>query len=114
MYDFQGGDWVKIKAYEVPTIAQIRKEIRKGEYPHLQGLWFSDESHYKEFLEANVLISSVKLCPEGKTTKICVVYDALSKEGKRGVSLNDCLHVGPALSPLLYDILIWFREEPWR
>ena len=48
---------------------------------------------------------------EAKTTKICMVYDALSKERKRVVSLNDCLHVGPALSPLLYDNLIWFREE---
>ncbi|XP_015767737.1 PREDICTED: uncharacterized protein LOC107346459 [Acropora digitifera] len=48
---------------------------------------------------------------EAKTTKIRVVYDASSKEGKRGVSLNDCLHVGPALSPLLYDILIRFREK---
>ena len=48
---------------------------------------------------------------EAKTTKIPMVDDASSKEGKRGVSLNDCLHVGPALSPWLYDILIWFREE---
>ena len=48
---------------------------------------------------------------EAKTTKIRVVYDASSKEGTWGVSLNDCLHVGPALSPLLYDILIRFREK---
>ena len=27
------------------------------------------------------------------------------------MSHNDCLHVGPALSPLLYDILIRFREK---
>ena len=39
------------------------------------------------------------------------MFDALSKEGKRGTSLNDCLHVGPPLTPLLYDILLRFRED---
>ena len=31
---------------------------------------------------------------EAETTKLRVVFDASSKEDKRGTSLNDCLHVG--------------------
>ena len=40
-----------------------------------------------------------------ETTKVRVVCDASSKEGKYGTSLNDCLHVGPWLTPLLFEIL---------
>ena len=40
-----------------------------------------------------------------------MVYDASSREGKSGISLNDCLHVGPPLTPLLVDILLRFREN---
>ena len=36
-----------------------------------------------------------------------VVYDASSKV--LGPSLNDCLHVGPSLNPLLLNILLRFR-----
>ena len=46
-----------------------------------------------------------------ETTKVRIVFDASSKEGKRGTSLNDCLHVGPNLTPLLFDILLRFREN---
>ena len=85
---------------------------------------------YDAFIKEQAALGIVKRVPEietpekihylphhaviqkAKTTKLRVVYDASSKEGEKGVSLNDCLHVGPALSPLLYEILFRFREKP--
>jgi hypothetical protein len=39
------------------------------------------------------------------TTKVRVVYDVSSKESKRAVSLNDCLHVDPSLTRQLFHVL---------
>ena len=49
---------------------------------------------------------------DAETTKLRVVFDASSKEYKYSKSLNDCLHVGPPLQPMMYDILIRFRMYP--
>jgi len=51
------------------------------------------------------------VCQESATSKVRVVYDASSKESKSVACLNDCLHVGPPLTPLLYNILLRFREN---
>ena len=39
------------------------------------------------------------------------MYDASAKVQKRGTSLNDCLRKGPSLNPLLFDVLLRFREK---
>ena len=48
---------------------------------------------------------------EAKTIKLRVVYDASAKSNKTSVSLNECLLKGPSLNPLLFDILLQFREK---
>ena len=44
------------------------------------------------------------------TTKLRIVFDASSNQ--TGESLNNCLDKGPQLTPLLYDILLRFRQYP--
>ena len=47
-----------------------------------------------------------------ETTKLRSVYDASAKERIRDRSLNKCLHKGPLLLPLLFDVLMRFRMLP--
>lgn len=61
VFPLQGGDRIKIEAYELPTIAEIGNqhiEMRRGEYPHLQGLWFSDVNRKDEVLGIDLLIGA--------------------------------------------------------
>lgn len=44
-----------------------------------------------------------------ETTKLRIVYDASCKS--TGVSLNDCLYTGPALSQRIMDIILRFRAH---
>jgi hypothetical protein len=48
---------------------------------------------------------------DAKTAKVRVVYDDSCKESPKGASLNDCLHISPKLAPLLFHILLRFREK---
>ena len=41
-----------------------------------------------------------------------VVFDFLSEENRKINSLNDCLHKGPSLLSILYDVILCFRMYP--
>ena len=47
-----------------------------------------------------------------ETTKMRIVYDASARATPDPLSLNDCLHPGPALQNRLWDILIQQRGYP--
>ena len=45
------------------------------------------------------------------TTNLRIVFDASSRATSEDPSLNDCLYSGPALTPTIFKILLWFRER---
>jgi hypothetical protein len=71
----------------------IRDQVEKGIIEQVSSLEKADKVHY--------LPHQAVIRKDAVTTKLRIVYDASSKESKSGTSLNDCLHVGPSLNPLL-------------
>ena len=83
--------------------AVIKEQLATGIIERVAELEKEEKVHYIPHLAV--------IRREASTTKLRIVYDASSSEGKRGTSLNDYLHVGPSLNPLLFDILVKFREK---
>jgi hypothetical protein len=71
----------------------IRDQVEKGIIEQVSSLEKADKVRY--------LPHQAVIRKDAVTTKLRIVYDASSKESKSGTSLNDCLHVGPSLNPLL-------------
>ena len=69
-----------------------------------------DKRHEEQCLPGTVhYIPHKEVVKEDRTTtKLRVVYDASAKS-RTEPSLNDCLLPGPALTPLIFDILLRFR-----
>ncbi|KAL9975369.1 hypothetical protein ACROYT_G012524 [Oculina patagonica] len=69
-----------------------------------------DKRHEEQCLPGTVhYIPHKEVVKEDRTTtKLRVVYDASAKS-RTETSLNDCLLPGPALTPLIFDILVRFR-----
>ena len=94
------------KLHQTPDILEmydnvISEQVRMGVIEPVSLMEEAPQVHY---------IPHQAVCREAaETTKLRVVYDASCKDRKSGVSLNDCLHVGPALTPLIFDILLCFR-----
>eukprot|EP00112_Aurelia_sp_Birch-Aquarium-sp1_P009849 Seg2135.5 transcript_id=Seg2135.5/GoldUCD/mRNA.D3Y31 product="hypothetical protein" protein_id=Seg2135.5/GoldUCD/D3Y31 len=83
--------------------AIIKEQLDKGIIERVTEMEQPSRVHY--------LPNQAVVREKAETTKVRVVYDASCKDVKKGTSLNDCLHVGASLTPLLFDILVRFREN---
>ena len=103
--------------------ARLRSQVRKFKQDmttfHEYDRIISDQldrgiiSRVAEMEEADkisYLPHSAVVRQSAETTKVRVVYDASCRDKTTKTSLNDCLHVGPSLSPLIFDILVRFRD----
>ena len=81
----------------------ITEQVEMGIIEQVSELNEAETIHY--------LPSQTVVRAEAETTKVRLVFDASCKDRKAGTSLNDCLHVGPSLTPFLFDIMLRFREN---
>lgn len=81
----------------------IVEQERAGVIEKVLELESSDKIHY--------LAHQAVIREEAETTKVRIIFDASCKARKSEVSLNDCLHVEPPMTPLIFDILLRFREN---
>ena len=79
----------------------IKQQLDAGVIERVPELDTAEKVHY--------LPHQAVVRQNAQTTKVRVVYDASAKDLKSNTSLNDCLHIGPSLNPLLLDILLRFR-----
>ena len=80
-----------------------REQEKAGIIQKLANLEPAVQSHY--------LPHRAVVREEAETTKVRVVFDASCKGSKNGTSLNDCLHIGLPLTPLIHEILLRFRAN---
>ena len=79
----------------------ISEQIQEGIVSKVTGMEDAQKISY--------LPHSAVIRQEAETTKVRIVYDASCKDKVTKTSLNDCLHVGPPLTPHIVNILLRFR-----
>ena len=84
----------KLEQYHKVMLDQINTGILEPILDQLSGDQVHYIPHHAVFKE------------NAETTKLRIVYDCSSKEGKDVPSLNDYLETGPPLQPKLFDILV--------
>ena len=75
----------------------INEQIQEGIVSKVTGMEDAQKISY--------LAHSAVIRQEAETTKGRIVYDASCKDKVTKTSLNDCLHVGPPLTPHIVNIL---------
>ena len=80
----------------------INEQFQSGIIQKVTQLETAERVHY--------LAHRAVIREEAETTKVRIVFDASCRQSKHSTSLNDCLHVGPSLTPLIFDILLRFRS----
>ena len=80
----------------------IREQENMGIVERVSALEKVDSCHY--------LAHQAVIRENVETTKVRIVFDASCKASKSSTCLNDCLHVGPPMTPLIFKLLLRFRE----